>query len=124
MLRRQGAVGAVVGLHLLGLSVIEVKTETGLAAERQLDDLQQVARAAHHHVVGLARGLAGVARLRSKGLHLAGLGAAAQLDALTPHRPDLAAARFRLEAVAVRPRYAERRGGKECGRKGRSQWSP
>src|SRR3546814_7496331 len=77
-------VAAELGLHFLELRVIEGKTETGLAAERQLDDLQQVARAAHHHVVGLARGLAGVARLRSKGLRLAGLGAAEQLDAITP----------------------------------------
>src|SRR3546814_17849605 len=47
-LRLHADVAAELGLHFLELRVIEGKTETGLAAERQLDDLQPVARAAHH----------------------------------------------------------------------------
>src|SRR3546814_18701783 len=61
----------------------------GCSSDLQLDDLQQVARAAHHDVVRFAAGLVRLARLQGERLRLTALGAAEQLDALAPDRVDI-----------------------------------
>src|SRR3546814_10283798 len=73
----------------------------GCSSDLQLDDLQQVARAAHHDVVRFAAGLVRLARLQGERLRLAALGAAEQLDALAPDRVDVAVDRRGIEAVAI-----------------------
>src|SRR3546814_11442517 len=73
----------------------------GCSSDLQLDDLQQVARAAHHDVVRFAAGLVRLARLQGERLRLTALGAAEQLDALAPDRVDIAVDRRGIEAVAI-----------------------
>src|SRR3546814_3344420 len=100
-LRLHADVAAELGLHLLELGAVDCQAEAGIAAEGQLDDLQQVARAAHHDVVRFAAGLVRLARLQGERLRLTALGAAEQLDALAPDRVDIAVDRRGIEAVAI-----------------------
>src|SRR3546814_6474525 len=80
----------------------------GCSSDLQLDDLQQVARAAHHDVVRFAAGLVRLARLQGERLRLTALGAAEQLDALAPDRVDIAVDRRGIAAVAIEDRKSTR----------------